>query len=118
MSRDPRLYLEDIVEYATIAIDFAAGMTADALTADRRTYFAVLHALGVVGEAAKKLPPELRDEVPNVPWRQIAGFRDRLVHAYHDVDPGVIWQVVTRGLVPLRDAAGALLARLDAERAK
>ena len=117
MSRDHRLYLEDIVSYADEAIGFTMGISRQALSADRRTYFAVLHALQVIGEAAKNLPPEVRSRTSDVPWRRIAGFRDRLVHAYHAVDPEVIWQVVTRDrdLTPLRDAAARLLAELDRE---
>lgn len=109
MSRDWRLYLADMVEYADAAAGFAAGLTRDELAEDQRTWFAVLRALEIMGEAAKHVPLSVRDQAPEV----VAGFRDRLAHGYWALDPGVVWTAVTRDVPPLRAAAARLLAAAD-----
>lgn len=113
MSRDWRLYLDDIEHYAAASLRITYGLTRDEVFRDERTRFAVLHALEVVGEAVKRVPPEVRGRAPHVPWAQIAGVRDRLAHAYWQVQEDVVWDVLQRDLAPLRDSAAALLAEAD-----
>ena len=108
MSRDWRLYLDDIVEFAERALRYTEGMTYEQFLADTRTYDATLRCLEIVGEAVKKLPIHVRDLAPTVPWRQIAGFRDRLAHGYSDLDDEIVWSVVQQQLAPLRDEADRL----------
>ncbi len=91
MSRDWRLQLDDIAEASRRVMEYVDGMTYEQFVADRRTYDAVVRNLEVAGEAAKKLPPEVSGRAPEVPWRQVAGFRDRLAHAYFNLDDRVIW---------------------------
>lgn len=113
MSRDWRQYLDDVQAYAAAAQRIVHGLTRDEVFGDERTRFAVLHALQVVGEAAKKVPPEVRARASHVPWAQITGFRDRIAHGYWALDEEVVWVVLQRDLEPLRAAAAALLAEAD-----
>ena len=113
MSRDWRQYLDDIQEYAAAARRIVGGLTREEVFGDERTRFAVVHALEVVGEAVKKVPPEVRARAPHIPWTRIAGFRDRLAHAYWQVNEDVVWDVLQRDLEPLREAAASLLAEAD-----
>ena len=115
MSRDWHPYLADVVEYADAATEFAAGLTQEDLAADRRSWFAVLRALEVMGEAVKNVPAPVRDRAPHVPRRLVAGFRDRLAHGYWGLDAEVGWLAVTRDVPALRAAAAMLLAATDAE---
>jgi uncharacterized protein with HEPN domain len=108
VSRDWRLYLDDIVEYAERALRYTEGLTYEQFLADTRTYDATLRCLEIVGEAVKKLPIHVRELAPGVPWRQIAGFRDRLAHGYSDLDDEIVWSVVQQQLVPLRNEADRL----------
>jgi uncharacterized protein with HEPN domain len=108
VSRSWRVYLDDIVTSAELVLEFTAGLSMSEFIADRRTYHAVLRNLEIIGEAAKKVPEEVRQRAPAVPWRQIAGFRDRLAHGYFDVDDDVVWNVVQEHLAALRDAADRL----------
>ena len=72
----------------------------------------IVHHLQVIGEAAARLPPELRSASPGVPWKQVIGLRNVLVHAYFRVDPDEIWVVVDRDIPALREEVVALLSTL------
>lgn len=91
-------YLRDILENAEKAIGFAAGMTGDEFIQDEKTVFAVIRAIEVIGEATKKIPSKIREKYPLVPWREMAGTRDKLIHDYFGVNSAVIWKTVTEDI--------------------
>ncbi|MCX6941747.1 MAG: DUF86 domain-containing protein, partial [Verrucomicrobia bacterium] len=81
--RDYVDYLRDIVDHADAAADFVAALPDyESLAADRRTFWAVIRALEVVGEAARHIPVEFRASHPEVPWRGMTGMRDKVIHDY------------------------------------
>jgi uncharacterized protein with HEPN domain len=96
MSRDPRLRLEDVIEACDRIESHIAGMTSQQFDADRKTQDAVIRVFEIIGEAVKFLPDEMKQREMDIPWRQIAGFRDVLAHAYFAVDPSVVWSAATR----------------------
>jgi len=105
-----RLYLAHVVS----AIDAVRMFTADgrdAFLADLKTQSAVIRQIEIIGEAVKRLSDEARDAEPDVPWRLIAGTRDRLIHGYFQVDLAAVWSMVANDLSPLRTAIDRLLAR-------
>ena len=104
-------FLEDIRYYLAKVQAFVAGMAFDDFSADEKTQLAVAHALQIVGEAAKQLPLELRDRYPDLPWREIAGMRDKLVHDYHGVNLKIVWEAVTVEAPDLEAAIRSLLAK-------
>ena len=112
--RDVRIYVEDILVNSRRALAFVEGMTREDLHADLRTSYAVARALEIVGEAAKRIPSDLRSSAPQIPWRDMAGMRDKLIHAYDSVDPDVVWLAVSDELPALIPALERLLAELDA----
>jgi uncharacterized protein with HEPN domain len=80
---------------------------------DRMTRDAVVRNLEVIGEAAKRLSQQLRDQTPEIPWRRIAGLRDIVIHQYDNVDYQEVWNVVEDDLPAFLDALQNLLASRD-----
>ncbi len=84
--RNYRLYIKDIFEAMIAAQAFIDGIGFEAFVADDKTTSAVLQKLKIIGEAAKNVPQAIRRKYPQVPWQQMAGMRDRIIHAYFAVD--------------------------------
>ena len=95
-------YLRDILEAIDKAVAFTRGMSAEQFCADDKTVFAVIRALEVIGEAAKKIPTPVRERYPKVPWREMTGIRDKLIHDYVGVNEAVVWKTVQMDLPILR----------------
>lgn len=100
-SRDYRDYLEDICQAARKALEFVEGVGYKDFVADDKTVYAVVRALEIVGEATKKIPQEVRDRHPQIPWRSMAGIRDKLIHDYVNVSLEVVWNTLTEDLPSL-----------------
>jgi uncharacterized protein with HEPN domain len=94
MSRDWRLFMEDIVAHCQKVGRYTSGMSKQDLLDNEMAYDAVLRALQIIGEAAKQIPDEVRAETPAVEWRKIAGFRDIAAHAYFGIDDNIVWDIV------------------------
>ena len=94
-------FLEDIRSAAMKAQAFVTGMGYDVFAADEKTVFAVVRALEIVGEAARRIPQEVRDRHPEVPWRSMSGIRDKLIHDYTSVNLEIVWKTVMDDLPAL-----------------
>lgn len=104
MSRNWRLYLDDIQQSCAKVQRFTATMTRAQFIDDERTYDAVVRNLEIIGEAAKHVPDEARLRMPDVEWRKVAGLRDMIAHAYFGIDADILWDVV-RNKVPVLQQA-------------
>lgn len=93
--------LYDIQEALRRIKAYTHEMTYNAFLSDTRTQDAVIRNLEIIGEAAKKLSVDLRDRHPNIPWKKMAGTRDRLIHDYIGVDIEIVWQIVIAELSDL-----------------
>lgn len=87
----------------------------DEFFADKKTQDAILRKLEIVGEATKRLSAELKSEHPSIPWRQVAGMRDKLIHDYFGVDLTLVWNVVSQVLPGFEDQIRQILTNLSAE---
>ncbi len=112
MARDDATLL-DILRAARLALEFCAGLDKAGFLTDLKTQAAVLHELLVLGEATKRLSAEFRDEHSDVPWKAIAGMRDRLLHGYDDVDLDLVWKTLEEDLPPLITRLEALAPRRE-----
>jgi uncharacterized protein with HEPN domain len=89
----------------TANVDLAAG-------ADEKTLYAVLHALQYIGEAVSRLPSEVTDLAPQIPWTKIRAMRNLIAHDYAGIDAAVVWETVKQRLPELRAAVETMLERL------
>ena len=100
-------YLDQILEAVDDARAFTRGGRA-AFDGSRMVQYATIRALQVMAEATKRLSPERKATHPDVPWRQIAAFRNVLVHEYARVDPDAVWRVLEQELPALEQAVRAM----------
>ncbi len=99
MSRDWTFFLEDILEAANKVIRYTNGMTLESFRSDELVIDAVVRNLEIIGEAAKHLPAEVHEMMPDVEWSKAAAFRDVIAHGYFGLNVHIIWDV-TRNKVP------------------
>jgi uncharacterized protein with HEPN domain len=112
--RDAVAWLGDIEAAAAKARRFLGTQTLEEFSADEKTAFAVIRALEILGEAAKRIPTDLRAKHPQVPWRAMAEIRDKLIHDYVTVNLEVVWRTVREDLPPLEAAIRQVFAELTA----
>ena len=109
MSRDPYLRLEEIIEACDRLQHYIGSLDFSDFDGDVKTQDAVIRVFEIIGEAVKSLPEEWTAKEPEIPWRQIAGFRDVLAHAYFAVDTSVVWTAAAEKAPLLRAACMRLL---------
>ncbi|MFH1094612.1 MAG: DUF86 domain-containing protein [Candidatus Micrarchaeota archaeon] len=114
MSRDVSALLVDMLESIHKIETYAAGLDEKSFGSDSRAQDAVIRRLEIIGEASKGLPERIKTGYPHVPWKEIAGMRDVLIHSYFGVNATRVWNVVQTDLPPLKDA---LASSLEAESA-
>lgn len=105
-----RLYLQHIADAIERIERFSADGRA-AFMADEKTQSAVVRQLEIIGEAAKRLSDDLKASAPDLPWREIAATRDRLIHGYFTVKLEIVWNVVERELAILKSRVAGLLGQ-------
>ena len=96
--RDTLLYVEDILEAIEKIKRYTEGMDFEDFVVDEKTVDAVIRNLEIIGEAVKNLPEEFKAMHPDLPWREIAGMRDRLIHAYFGADLSIVWYTIKNDL--------------------
>ncbi len=94
MEREYKDYLNDILEDMGKAQSFIGNMNYESFIKDDKTIFAVIRALEVIGEASKRVPENIKNLNPDIPWKDMSGMRDVLIHDYFGVDYETVWATV------------------------
>lgn len=110
MSNEFLDYVEDILDAMNKAEILIEDVTYDQFEADFRINFAVVRALEIIGEATKRLPESLREQYSHIPWRGMAGMRDRIIHGYDNVDLQIVWDVIKRDIPQIKPQIQQILA--------
>jgi uncharacterized protein with HEPN domain len=95
-------YLNDINDSIADISNFIGDMTFEEFESDKKTQYTVVHCLEVIGEAVKKIPVDVRNQYPHIPWKEIAGMRDKLIHEYFGVDLETVWTTIIDDIKPLK----------------
>ncbi|NLV42516.1 MAG: DUF86 domain-containing protein [Candidatus Hydrogenedentes bacterium] len=93
MDRD-RTYLLDILDAARLAVRYLEGISLEAFVSNMQLQDAVVRRLEIMGEAARRMSPQTKEAKPDLPWREMAGLRNLLIHEYGAVDMTLVWQTV------------------------
>jgi uncharacterized protein with HEPN domain len=104
MQREDLLRIRHMVDAVNAASRFVEGRSRADLDSDEMLLFALVRAVEIVGEAASRVEREARETLPDVPWPEIVGMRNRLIHAYFDVDRDILWSTVIQALPAPRSA--------------
>ena len=89
-------YLLDIAKELERIEEFVEGMSYEEFKKDVKTVYAVIRCFEIIGEAVKNIPEDVRNSYPQIPWKRIAGMRDKLIHAYFGVDYEILWETIKR----------------------
>lgn len=111
--RDYRSYIEDIVEHMNYAEEFIKDLTFEEFVSDKKTVLSVTKCIEIVGEATKHVPDSIREKYPEIPWKEMAGIRDRLVHGYFKVNLEIVWTTVIQEFPELRPMMEKVLNDID-----
>jgi uncharacterized protein with HEPN domain len=102
MDRD-RFFIKHILDEINTIEHFVDSIAFEEFIIDEKTKHAVERSLEIIGEAAKNVSEKTRTLYPNIPWRDIAGLRDKIAHHYFDVDYNTLWDVIKYDLLTLKE---------------
>ncbi|MCE8040170.1 DUF86 domain-containing protein [Halomonas sp. MCCC 1A11062] len=92
--REWRFYINDMIGFAEKVLSYTEGLDQDGFINNDLTYDATLRNLELIGEAATRIPEEIRQRYPEIPWRLIVATRNRLIHAYLGIDDDTVWSII------------------------
>jgi uncharacterized protein with HEPN domain len=107
--RDSKLLLKDILEAISAIERFVEGIDFEEFRSNDEKSSAVIRKFEIIGEAAKSLPEKLKEKYPEIPWKEISGFRDKLIHFYFGIKYELVWQAIKNRLPQLKSSIQNIL---------
>ncbi len=111
--REYRYFLEDILEYSKVAQDLVNNLTLEEFEENLTIFLATTRALEIIGEAIGHLPEELKQKYPEIPWNEIRGFRNTVIHEYFGIDKEVVWSSAKNDTVFLAEQVSKMLENIE-----
>ncbi len=118
MKRDVALYIKDILEAMDAIERFVSGMTFEEFKNDDKTSSAVIRKFEIIGEATKNIPKAIKQKHPDIPWKEMAGFRDKLIHFYFGIKYELVWDTIELEIPKLKPKLYEILLELEKEEKK
>lgn len=109
MKRDISLYLKDVFENMKHIEAFIENVTYEEFIKDKKTSYAVVRCIEIIGEAVKNIPDDIREKYPDIPWKKMAGMRDKISHFYFGVDMKKVWLAVKRDIPQIKPSIKKIL---------
>lgn len=113
MTRTVSLYVKDIIQNMADAEEFVQGLSFETFISDKKTFNAVVRSIEVIGEAVKNIPESVRSIYPDIPWKEMAGMRDKPIHFYFGVDREAVWVTVKERIPTIRPIFELILQDLE-----
>ena len=113
MKREIVDYIEDIISAMDKAMDFVKNMSYEEFIRDDKTAYAVVRAIEIIGEAVKNIPGNVRNNYPEIPWKDMAGMRNKVIHEYFGVKLNIVWRTVKEEIPPLKPLFEKILKELE-----
>ena len=115
MYRNYNLYLNDILAAIKSIERFVEDMDFEKFVKDDKTSSAVIRKFEIIGEATKNIPDEIREKYPNIPWKEMAGMRDRLIHFYFGIKYELVWETIKKEIPKIKPLIKKILKDLEAK---
>jgi len=109
MSRDYKIYLNDILKAIERIERYAGKLTKENFVEDELVVDGVVRNLEIIGEAVKNIPKDIKDKYPKMDWKKIVGFRDILIHGYFSVNFEIVWEIITNRVPELKKCVKNIL---------
>jgi uncharacterized protein with HEPN domain len=111
--KDSRIYLEHIIDEISLIRSVCTTLTFEEFTTSREKEHIITRALEIIGEAAKNVPEKVQKQHPEIPWKFMAGLRDKIIHGYFAINYDIVWDVITRKIPELEPKLRAICDTLE-----
>jgi uncharacterized protein with HEPN domain len=108
MKREGKLYIEDIINSIDNISGYIKGLSHEDFSKNNMVIDAVIRNLEIIGEASKNIPLEIKSLYPDIPWKEMAGMRDKVIHEYFGVDIDIVWATIIKRLPELKILLSAI----------